>query len=243
MLKLSPAFLLLLTACDPSQGATDRRLSSSGQLIAMSGGPGGAANACFTCHGLNGEGDGISVPRLAGLDHGYLQKQMEDYASGLRADPVMTPVAKKLSQHHRRLVAEYYARLPSPAPAAAFDRLPTPSLWTEGDSQRGIVACEICHGPNGEGRGGQPAVAAQPPAYTIEQIERFQSGDRRNDPRGVMATAVHRLTDEETRMIAAWLASRPAAASPETAGSIVERAVARPAGTREVVRPARSDGD
>ena len=110
------AFLgLTLAACDATPGATDRVFQASGEVIAMSGGAGGAANACFTCHGLKGEGDGVSTPRLAGLDQGYLQKQMEDYASGLRPDDVMTRVAKGLDQDARRAVAAWYAGLPPPA--------------------------------------------------------------------------------------------------------------------------------
>src|SRR5690606_13203798 len=100
------AFLgLTLAACDATPGETDRAFQASGEIIAMSGGAGGAGNACFMCHGLKGEGDGVSSPRLAGLDQGYLQKQMEDYASGLRPDDVMTRVARGLDPEARRLVA------------------------------------------------------------------------------------------------------------------------------------------
>ena len=67
--------------------------TAAGEVIAMSGGDGGAANACFACHGMAGQGDGVAAPRLAGLDAGYLQKQLRDYASGLRSDATMTPIA------------------------------------------------------------------------------------------------------------------------------------------------------
>ena len=103
-----------LVACDAAPGETDRAFSSSGKITAMSGGAGGAANACFTCHGLDGGGDGVAAPRLAGLDAGYLQKQLEDYASGLRPDDAMTRIAKALDQQGRREVAAYYAALPAP---------------------------------------------------------------------------------------------------------------------------------
>jgi hypothetical protein len=40
-----------------------------GQLIAVGGGPGGVGAACFSCHGLQGQGDaGGAFQRLAGLD-------------------------------------------------------------------------------------------------------------------------------------------------------------------------------
>ena len=239
------SLLALAAACDSTPGQTDRAFSASGQVIAMSGGPGGAANACFTCHGLNGEGDGVAAPRLAGLDAGYLQKQMEDYASGLRPDDSMTRIAKALDQRSRREVAAYYAAMPAPSSTAA----PTaaPAVYLNGDPARGMVACAACHGERGQGSGagGNPQIAGQPFAYTLEQIERWKSGDRRNDPRGVMAAAVKPLSDPETRAIALWLSRQPASPAPASAaasGSASVDAAARPAASRETRRPGRSDG-
>ncbi len=233
-------------ACDATPGRTDRAFTETGQIIAMSGGAGGAANACFACHGLQGQGDGNAAPRLAGLDAGYLQKQMEDYASGLRQDDLMTRVAKGLDQNGRRAVAAYYASLPVPA-ASPVSPSPAPAIYSRGDPSRGVVACAACHGDQGQGtgRGGNPQIAGQPAAYTLEQIERWKAGERRNDPRGVMAAAVRPLSDEEARAIALWLSSRPASPAPASAaatGSASVDAAARPAASRETRRPDRSDG-
>ena len=233
-------------ACDATPGRTDRAFTETGQIIAMSGGAGGAANACFSCHGLQGQGDGNAAPRLAGLDVGYLQKQMEDYASGLRQDDLMTRVSKALDQQSRRAVAAYYAGLPVPA-APTIPSAPAPAVYSQGDPSRGVVACAACHGDQGQGtgRGGNPQIAGQPFAYTLEQIERWKSGERRNDPRGVMAAAVKPLSDEEARAIALWLSTRPASPTPASAaatGSASVDAAARPAASRETRRPDRSDG-
>jgi len=211
----------------------------------MSGGGGGAGNACFTCHGLDGGGDGVSAPRLAGLDVGYLQKQMEDYASGLRPDDAMTRIAKALDQKGRRDVAAYYASLPAPQTQSA--PVPAPAIYLNGDTSRGIVACASCHGPEGQGsgQGGNPQIAGQSAAYTLEQIDRWKSGKRRNDPRGVMAAAVKPLSDLEARAIATWLSTRPASpvrASASATGFASVEASARPAASRETRRPYRSDG-
>jgi len=234
-----------LVACDAKPGETDRAFSASGQVIAMGGGAGGAANACFTCHGLQGQGDGVSTPLLAGLDAGYLQKQMEDYASGLRPDGVMSRIAKDLDGDSRRAVAVFYAGLPSSTSTIATHSA-SPPIWRTGDVSRGITACASCHGSNGQGAGeGQPIVAGQPVAYTLEQIDRWKSGKRRNDPRGVMAAAVQRLTDAEARAIAQWLSDQPVSPTPASASasaSVSAAAAARPAASRETRRPDRSDG-
>lgn len=254
-MRALPSFALLalvltgpgLVACDAAPGETDRAFSASGQVIAMGGGAGGATNACFTCHGLQGQGDGVSTPRLAGLDAGYLQKQMEDYANGLRPDDLMTRIARDLDADSRRAVAAFYAGLPSSPPSSASpSAAASPTIWRTGDRSRGITACASCHGPHGQGAGeGQPILAGQPVAYTLEQIDRWKSGKRRNDPRGVMAAAVQRLTDAEARAIARWLSDQPVSPGPASASataSVSAAAAARPAASRETRRPDRSDG-
>lgn len=245
-LKVLLLAIPLVAACDGPPGETDRAFTADGKIIAMSGGAGGAGNACFTCHGLDGQGDGVAVPRLAGLDAGYLQKQMEDYASGIRPDDAMSRIARRLDAGDRRSVSAYYAALPAPASATASTAGPAPAIYLTGDPSRGIMACAACHGAMGQGGGGgNPQIAAQPWAYTMEQIERWQTGDRRNDPRGVMAAAVQRLTDAESRAIATWLSRTPAAPAPDSAAasaSVAVSAAARPAASRETRRPDRSDG-
>ncbi len=193
--------LVLLAACERPSNVTGRAFTATGELVALSGGDGGARNACHTCHGLSGEGDGVSVPALAGRDAGYLQKQLQDYALSLRADPVMSPIAKSLNDEARRAVAAYYAALPAPPLAAA---MPPPQAYG-----RGEPSCATCHGVDGLGRGGAgPAIAGQPSAYTADQLERWSRAERRNDPRGVMRTAAAGLSASEQAAIAAWLERR-----------------------------------
>lgn len=238
---LSAAALAVLGGCSLPSNETGEALGRTGQLVAMSGGDGGAKNACFTCHGLDGGGDGVSVPRLAGLDAGYLQKQMEDYASDLRHDDVMSPIALKLDQRQRRAVAAWYAAMP--APASQTSASPPPAVWMRGDPSRGVGACAACHGPTGLGVGpGNPALAGQPASYTIDQIARWTKGQRRNDPRSVMAQAVAGLTGAETAAIARWLERQPASPAPDSDAASVSAsasAAARPAPLHEARRPGR----
>jgi len=201
----------------------------------MSGGAGGAANACFSCHGLDGAGDGVSTPRLAGLEAGYLLKQMEDYASGVRPDSVMTPVSKALDDKARQAVAAYYAGLAPPV--GRVDPIAVPALWSQGDAQRGLQPCAACHGAAGEGVGaGQPALAGQPSAYLVDQLERWRHAKRRNDARSAMTEIARGLTPEEVAAISAWLERQPASPRPATdaaSGFVAGQAAARSAASRE----------
>lgn len=238
---LTLGLALALGGCSLPSNDTGEALTRTGELVAMSGGDGGAQAACFTCHGLDGAGDGVSAPRLAGLDVGYLQKQMEDYASDLRHDTAMSRIASQLDQRQRRAVATFYAEMPVPASTGAAT--PAPAIWLRGDPSRGVTACSTCHGVGGEGVGpGNPAVAGQPATYVIEQIERWNTGKRRNDPRGMMAQAVAGLTEAETAAIGRWLERQPASPAPGSDAASVSAAAtasARSAPLHEAHRPGR----
>ncbi len=225
-----------LTGCHPVADATGAAFGATGELVALSGGGAGAANACFTCHGLAGQGDGASVPRLAGLDSGYLQKQMEDYASGLRADEVMGGIAGRLTHDERRAVAAWYAGRPVPVVVAGPMKAP-PAAY---------AACVDCHGAAGEGGGAaNPALAGQPAAYPLEQLRRWKTVERRNDPRGVMTAAAAPLSEREMMAIAAWLETRPASPPPGNAAASASAAGSAGAGSaafRAGRRPDRPTG-
>ena len=62
-----------------------------GQTIVMQGDGSGAP--CLACHGMDGAGNDMGgFPRLAGMDAGYLIKQMQDYRSGARTSAIMALV-------------------------------------------------------------------------------------------------------------------------------------------------------
>ena len=228
---------VIVVACSPVDRRAAETFSASGEIIAMSGGDGGPANACFSCHGLDGAGDGVSVPRLAGLDAGYLQKQLADYALRTRPDPVMSPVARWLDDDEQHAVAVWYATLPDPS---ARPSAPPPAIWREGAPERGVAACASCHGAGGEGLGeGNPAVHGQPAAYTLDQLQRWKRGERRNDPLGVMSDAVAGLTDAEMRTIAAWLETAPSAPPPASAAASGSASAAVPEGSAASRGPRR----
>ena len=205
---------LLAAACQAPPADTEDPFTATGQLIALSGGEAGPRNACFTCHGLRGEGDALGTPRLAGLSSGYLVKQLQDYADGRRPDPTMHAVARRLSPEQRQSVAAWYAALPMPPPdeTRATASPAVVRLYHQGDPARGLTACASCHGAAGEGRGpANPPLAGQPPAYLAEQLRLWREGKRKNSPRHVMLTIGQALSEAEIVALADYAADLPGA--------------------------------
>lgn len=202
------ATALSLAGCSPVSTSSAERFSQSGELVALSGGGAGAAKACFTCHGLDGQGNGAGAPRLAGLEFGYLERQLEAYADGRRQHPVMDWVARSLSSQERKMVSAYYATMDyAPAPA---EIPPPPRLWAVGDPERNLPSCASCHGMLGQGLGpANPAIGGQPASYLQHQMEQWRRGQRRNDPLNVMLRISQRLTPREAARLADYASRLP----------------------------------
>ena len=47
---------------------------------------------CFVCHGENGASTQPTSPLLAGQEFYYLYVQLKDFNSGLRENPIMSPL-------------------------------------------------------------------------------------------------------------------------------------------------------
>jgi cytochrome c553 len=200
---------VLAAGCTAVDTRSADRFSETGQVIAMSGGGAGAANACFTCHGLGGQGDGAGSPRLAGLDPGYLERQLIAYADGRRFHKQMNHIAGELTPRDRRMVATYYASMRfSPGTSGPVPQAPV--VYVRGDPGRGLPACASCHGSRGEGIGpANPPLAGQPAAYLAQQMRQWRHSRRRNDPGDVMLRISQLLTPSETLALARYAARLP----------------------------------
>lgn len=195
----------------------------------------GAAISCASCHGMEGAGNSAAgYPALAQMPAAYFSKQIADFKSGTRNHPVMTPIAKALTQEDALAAANYYAsqvRVPSPsAPADAGLIARGEKLAMNGAWDRGIPACFKCHAAGGTGVAPWfPPLAGQHVTYTLSQLEAWKKGARNNDPLQLMKVVAEKLSDDEMRAVSAYLASLggantgtlPAAATPTGPASTV----------------------
>ena len=170
---------------------------------------------CAACHGADGNSATPMWPKLAGQNEAYLLKQLKEFKKGMetqgaqgRFEPSMAPMAAPLSDTDMADLAAYFASQEVHYAGVKKEFLDAgQKLYRGGDTSRGVPACTACHGPNGKGMGSAmfPAIGGQQVDYTINQLKAFRTGQRKNDPNGMMRGAAKNLTDEQITALANYL--------------------------------------
>jgi cytochrome c553 len=169
------------------------------------------AEVCGNCHGIGNENRSDFYPTLAGQPVGYIERQLNAYASGTRGHPMMQPLALSLSPEERNTLDNYYSAVPRVYREA--------SAPPAGDAQRDLVkgkeltaSCSACHG--NELTGGKlpgsevttPLLAGQSHDYVVSQLKAFRDG-RRIDATGSMQAIARGMSDADMLAVARFLAS------------------------------------
>jgi cytochrome c553 len=163
--------------------------------------------ACVSCHGAAGNSTITQNPKLAGQHEAYLAKQLMNFRTPERNNPVMSPLAKALSDDDIRNIAAYLStQSPKPGAARNKDTLALGTrIWRGGIAAKNVPACAGCHSPNGAGIPAQyPRLAGQHQDYTVAQLTNFRGGSRSNSPQ--MTTIAERLSDKEIKAVADYIA-------------------------------------
>ena len=174
------------------------------------------AAVCSACHGPNGNSANPDWPRLAGQSAVYIAEQLRLFRSGVRANPVMQPLAASLTDQDISDLAVYYeAQTPAGLEADPSYWQSGEALYLRGDRTHDVPACVACHGPVGRGNlaAGYPALRAQQSVYVIKQLNDYASGTRyggknpqiasRNGT--MMFTLAKRLSPEQIRDVASFV--------------------------------------
>lgn len=109
--------------------------------------------ACVSCHGA-ADGSTITVnPKLAGQHESYIYKQLVDFTTPERSQPVMTTYAKMLSDADKKNIAAYLgAQLSKPGAAKNKDTIDLgKKIYRGGIASKQVAACASCHGATGNG--------------------------------------------------------------------------------------------
>jgi cytochrome c553 len=191
-----------------TESATRSPDAGRGALIAAQGVAPGVP-ACAQCHAYNGASDGSGAfPRIAGQSLYYLDKQMRDFAAGVRTNAVMTSIARGLTSEQIADVAAYYASVPSPfLPLPAGDSALIKrgaQIAQSGAAAKDLQACDDCHGPGGAGEPPAiPYLAGQYSHYIAFELQMWQRGLRNTSP-DAMGYIAKRLDDGEIAAVASY---------------------------------------
>jgi cytochrome c553 len=175
-------------------------------------------HTCGSCHGLDGAGNRIKFPRLAGQSPAYIIKQLNDFRAGHRHNDggQMLEAATELTETDRGRVAAWFAQQTAPWPELTVeppsDLSRARQLATVG--AEGIPACVSCHSAAAPALAGSntvaPRLSGQRDFYIAKQLTDFRAGERDNDPNEVMRNIAKRLSDTDITALAAFLSQTPA---------------------------------
>jgi cytochrome c553 len=162
---------------------------------------------CAACHAPDGNSVVPVNPKLAQQHPAYLLKQLQEFKSGKRANPVMTGMAATLSDADMRNIV-YWLNSRTAKPGFAKDKeLVTlgERIYRGGIADRQVPACAGCHSPNGAGIPAQfPRLSGQHADYAVAQLTAFRDGVRNNSLQ--MTQVAAKMNDREIRAVADYVA-------------------------------------
>jgi len=164
---------------------------------------------CAACHASDGNSASPANPVLAGQHADYIAKQLANFKSGERKNPVMLGMAAALSPQDMKNLGAYFEGQKPKNRSARDPQLVKlgQQIYRGGVMAKSVAACASCHGPNGSGVPAQfPRVAGQYAEYTAAQLQAFRNGERANDPNNMMRSTAARLSDQEIKAVAEYMA-------------------------------------
>ena len=162
---------------------------------------------CAACHTADGSRGSPANPILQGQHPEYLVKQLAEFKSGKRDNPIMKGFAATLSEDDARNVAAFYSGKQAKAGFAKNKDLVAlgEKIYRGGIAERSIAACAACHSPNGAGLPAQyPRLAGQHAEYTEAQLLAFRGETRKNSM--PMTDVAAKMNDREIKAVADYIA-------------------------------------
>jgi cytochrome c553 len=172
-----------------------------------------AKQVCSACHNLDGNSTIPANPVIAGQHPEYSFKQLLNFKAeggkpAERPSPVMTAIAASLTREDMQNLALYFGGQQAKPRTARDPELVKlgEAIYRGGVLSRNVPACSSCHGPNGAGIPAQfPRLAGQHAQYTVEELRKFRSGERANDPNRMMRLVAEKLSDREIAGLAQYV--------------------------------------
>ena len=173
------------------------------------------AATCVACHGVDGNSAVPTFPKLAGLGHKYLLKQMQDIRDGRRPVALMAGQVDNMTDEDLSDIAAFYDAQERSGSMSDPDKVALGrKVYLAGIADRQVPACSGCHSPTGNGNSlaGYPSLGGQHAEYIASQLKMFRKGYE--DPTGrtnggdarIMRTTAFRMSDMEIEAVASYIA-------------------------------------
>lgn len=180
---------------------------AKGEALYNSGDAARGVIPCVGCHGAAGNSPIAQNPKLAGQHPEYVVKQLADFKTPQRNNPVMSGIANGLSDEDMKNIAAYLDKQ-TPEAGAAKNKDTVElgkKIYRAGIAEKNVPACAGCHGASGAGIPAQYArLAGQHQEYTAAQLTAFRQGARANSTQ--MTTIAKRMLDEEIQAVSDYIA-------------------------------------
>jgi cytochrome c553 len=149
------------------------------------------------------------MPRLAGQQPEYIQKQLQAFIDRKRTNPVMFNVSHVLGPSMVRAWALFQDHNPLPLGGASKDNVAEGKrIYLDGISSAEVPPCASCHGPDAKGADAFPRLAGQLNAYVYRKLtnwEKERGQDKANpDNSAIMQPIAHNLTNAQIKAVAAY---------------------------------------
>ena len=165
------------------------------------------AAVCAACHAADGNSTIGANPKLAQQHPEYLNKQLQEFKSGKRANAIMSGMVATLTPEDMLNISAWLATKQATPGFAKDKALVTlgERIYRGGIADRNIAACAACHSPNGAGIPAQyPRLAGQHAEYTAAQLVQFRDGVRNNSAQ--MTGVAAKLNDREIKAVSDYIA-------------------------------------
>jgi cytochrome c553 len=97
------------TAAAPASAATATAVAAAAVKPGDATAGQAKAAVCGACHGMDGNSADAQYPKLAGQSEQYIVRQLTDFKSGKRQNPIMMGMAAPLSTQDMHDVGAYFA--------------------------------------------------------------------------------------------------------------------------------------
>jgi cytochrome c553 len=166
---------------------------------------------CSACHMADGNSVVSIWPKIAGQHFEYIYQQLKYFQAGEkgpRYNPIMLNIVGKLSDEDLLDLSAYFSSNKMSSGKALSEHIVLGrKIYHGGNMENNIPACAACHDVRGQGNsvGKIPRLSGQHADYTVDQLNKYKSGERTSGPNQIMTTIAAKMSPEEIKAVSSYI--------------------------------------